>query len=532
MIMLQLSATFCTATARFAPRSSWRLTALIASSCSTAVVKEHSVASVKEDDGAKLSKIQNNVLQKEEKQKSKKTEAQTKLSSPGKRFSKNNDIFLKQFQAATSINDLLNLATLPNLSTNNALKIISNITNQINSGKSLIADIETDERFIHLRKMVKTDDLSQYTQLSTPAMIQVIMSLREQGNRNTPLLRMLSYNIVKYNMTLNLKQCAILLYCMATLNFPDKVLLEKITSDLLECLPKSTNATTNRYVTTSLGLLRYKNENVLDAICDTLFANSINYKFKDYSSILQTFAALQYKSERANLFIEKFAEEANRFQTSSIEWLDIVWSLAVLDAAKSQHVESVLEPAFVKTLSISSKLNVSKKLKLLNINAVAQFVLKNYTGPLLNKNSEEFNNISLVRAKEKQMYIDALSETLKELFSSQSYFKTNIDTNMGFLLDAEYRINNQHKPVQTENWTDEQSNVKRIAIMVHDYHDYCRGQTDLVGSRYLYTQLLKARGYDLVTISYENFSIQDKVNKRIDYLKQRLNDAQKMRSIE
>lgn len=48
-------------------------------------------------------------------------------------------------------------------------------------------------------------------------------ALREQGKRHTPLLRMLSYNIVKYNITLNMKQSATLLYSMAILNFPDKV---------------------------------------------------------------------------------------------------------------------------------------------------------------------------------------------------------------------------------------------------------------------------------------------------------------------
>lgn len=101
-----------------------------------------------------------------------------------KQSSESNTVFFKQFQAAKSVNDLLDLAILPNLSTNNALKLISSITNQINSGKSQIADIETDERFIHLRKIVKnsdekkthevsSNDLSKYSQLSTPAMIAV-----------------------------------------------------------------------------------------------------------------------------------------------------------------------------------------------------------------------------------------------------------------------------------------------------------------------------------------------------------------------
>lgn len=107
---------------------------------------------------------------------------QTKFyPSEKKWFNKNDTIFSKQFQAAKSINDLLDLAMLSNLSMNNALKLISSITNQINSGKSQIVDIEADERFIHLRKIVKfgnniktsDDDLSQYSQLSTPAMIKV-----------------------------------------------------------------------------------------------------------------------------------------------------------------------------------------------------------------------------------------------------------------------------------------------------------------------------------------------------------------------
>ncbi|KAM0735946.1 FAST kinase domain-containing protein 4 [Formica fusca] len=540
MTMLQFSATFYTATARLTSRSSWRFTALIASNSSTAVTNEHSAASAKEDDATKFSDIQNNIPHKEEKQKSENTGIQMKYYLPGKRwFSENDTIFSKQFQAAKSINDLLDLAMLSNLSMTNALKLISSITNQINSGKSQIVDIEADERFIHLRKIVKfgnkiktsNDDLSQYSQLSTPAMIKVIESLREKGKRHTPLLRMLSYNIVKYNITLTMKQSANLLYSMAVLNFPDKILLEKIASDLLECIPKSTNAVTNTSIITSLGFLRYKNEDVLNAFCNTLFKKSINYKFQDYSSILQTFAALQFKSESASSFIKNFAEQSDPFHMSSAEWLDIVWSLAVLDYVRPRHVEFVLDPTFMERLIGSSKLNISKKLKLLNINAVAQFVLKDYKGPLLNKDSEVFNNIPLVRSKEKQMYIDALSETLTKLLPSSSYFKTNLNTNMGFLLDAEYCINDQHKLIKVEDWNEQSKNVRRIAIMVHDYHDYCRGQNDLIGSTYLYTKLLKAREYNLITISYENFSIQDKIDKRVNYLKQCMDSVQEMKSI-
>lgn len=80
----------------------------------------------------------------------------------------------------------------------------------------------------------------------------------------------------------------------------------KIVTDLLEGIPKNTKAITNKSIITSLGFLHFKNERVLDAFSDTLYAESINYKFQDYSSILQTFAALQYNTEKSRLFIKVY----------------------------------------------------------------------------------------------------------------------------------------------------------------------------------------------------------------------------------
>lgn len=125
------------------------------------------------------------VLQEEGEQKSKEMDFQTTEGRNGrkKQPSENDTVFSKQFQVAKSVNDLLDLAVLPNLSKSNALKLISSITNQMNSGKSQTLDIEADKRFIHLRKMVKGGDeeahrtlssnLLKYSQLSTPAMIAV-----------------------------------------------------------------------------------------------------------------------------------------------------------------------------------------------------------------------------------------------------------------------------------------------------------------------------------------------------------------------
>lgn len=99
-----------------------------------------------------------------------------------------------------------------------------------------------------------------------------------------------------------------------------QILLEKIMADLLQCIPENRNTITNKSIITSLGFLHYKNEDILDAFCDTLFNQSISYKLEDYSSILQTFAALHYKSQKASDFV-KVCKKISRCSVCSIEYL-------------------------------------------------------------------------------------------------------------------------------------------------------------------------------------------------------------------
>lgn len=50
-----------------------------------------------------------------------------------------------------------------------------------------------------------------------------------------------------------------MLYAMATLNFPDDLLLEKTCDDLRECVAGNQKPAVIGSILTSLGLLRYKN---------------------------------------------------------------------------------------------------------------------------------------------------------------------------------------------------------------------------------------------------------------------------------
>lgn len=58
--------------------------------------------------------------------------------------------------------------------------------------------------------------------------------------------------------------------------------------------------------------------------------------------------------------------------------------------------------------------------------------------------------------------------------------------------------------------------------MVQDYHDLCRGHSDLTGINAFYSRLLEARGYRVLTVPYTEFNARDKLVSRVQYLESKL----------
>lgn len=156
-----------------------------------------------------------------------------------------------------------------------------------------LADFENDARFIKLCRLLgravpkqngstaanqskiagfRTDDLNTVigvagddeaakliASISIPQMIKVMSTLAQKKRRSTPLLRSLAYNISNNSEQLDLKQCADLMYAMAVLNFPDTVLIGRISMDVQSGLAhnKDKPAAVGSIIT-SLGLLKYR----------------------------------------------------------------------------------------------------------------------------------------------------------------------------------------------------------------------------------------------------------------------------------
>lgn len=93
-------------------------------------------------------------------------------------------------------------------------------------------------------------------------------------------------------------------------------------------------------------------------------------------------------------------------------------------------------PEFIKTLcanQIDKELSAAQKMKLLNLNAVAKYLTTNYNGPNIQPDSD-VNKIEIGYRKSKQILLDGLLDTLKSLFTNQSYIRSGYNANLGLVI--------------------------------------------------------------------------------------------------
>lgn len=79
------------------------------------------------------------------------------------------------------------------------------------------------------------------------------------------------------------------------------------------------------------------------------------------------------------------------------------------------------------------KLLPTTKLKLLNINAAAKTILKDYKGTVLPSDSIIYD-VPLVYSKTKQTLCQSLLDAVKSLVASSNCLRTGVDSKMGFLI--------------------------------------------------------------------------------------------------
>ncbi|XP_022196797.2 FAST kinase domain-containing protein 4 [Nilaparvata lugens] len=471
----------------------------------------------------------------------------------------------KKIESASTSQELLAASETIGIQRKYALKIVSKLAELTNQGKMKIADFQGDSRFIRLcqqlgdpeevsakalKKLssgggglndlgvvlgVAGDDEAAklISTISLPQMVKVLTSLSLKRRRSLPLLRSLAFNLGKTDEPLNIKQAADVLYACCQLNFFDEVLFVKVCGDLGKCIAENRRSAVFGSICTSLGMLRYKDRELMDSLCSWAMNNFGLCRTQDIVSLLLTLGAVNHTPSNAEALFTKLESHLDASDLSTpFLWLDVVWSLLILNKATEKHISSVLDPAFIQRLTNCRPegIGVAVKLKLLNLNAAAKLLIDKYKGPYLDAESDVFN-VDVPRSKEKQMFASVVIDTMTNLLPSSFYMNSNIKTDMGLMIDGECVMDSNFNPLPLvdkksgEVIDRTKGNVrkgKRIAVVVLDFHDLTKGETDLVGLASLCVRLISNSNYTVMTIPHYEFNPNDKLVTRVKYLEQKL----------
>ncbi|KAH8278588.1 hypothetical protein KR018_005705 [Drosophila ironensis] len=442
-----------------------------------------------------------------------------------------------------------------------ALRIVSILAEWSTIDRVKISEFENDTRFLRICRMLgrtvpkngaagatngskspvdgaakrisgfRTDDLNTVlgvagddeaakliASISLPQMVKVMSTLAQRKRRSTPLLRSLAFNISSSSEPLDLKQSADVLYAMSTLNFQDSVLGAKVCADVQAALPKNVEkSAVVGSILTSLGILRYRDLDILESLTQWLVKNSEICRPQDLSAYFLTSALLNFKSSQLGDVSSKLVKSIVREDfTKQSEWLSYVWSLTMLGLVEHSHLASVLGPEFLEKLSKDKAgVTATSKMRLLNLNSYAQLLATDYKGPLLSADSPAFQ-VLMAHPKSKQVLVNGMLDALKSLLPSSNHVQTAVDTKMGFLIDALCQFDGNRNPLPLDK---ENPKAIRVALMVIDFHDICHGtHRSASGVTNLTFDLLEKSGYNVIPVPYNEFSTSDKLLKRVQYL--------------
>lgn len=460
---------------------------------------------------------------------------------------------------AKTVNGLLTITENNNgFSRKHALRIVSILAEWSTLNRVKISEFENDTRFLRICRMLgrtvpknnnannkdlgdngtakrisgfRTDDLNTVlgvagddeaakliASISLPQMVKVMSTLAQRKRRSTPLLRSLAFNISSASESLDLKQAGDVLFAMSTLNFQDSVLGAKVCADVQSALPKNVEkSAVVGSIITSLGILRYRDLDILESLTQWLLKNSEICRPQDLSAYFLTSALLNFKSAQLEEVSKKLVKSIVREDfTKQSEWLSFVWSLTMLGLVEHGHLASVLSADFLETLKKDKAgVTATSKMRLLNLNSYAQLIATDYKGPLLPTDSPVYQ-VPMAHPKAKQVLVNGMLDALKSLLPASNHLQTAVDTKMGFLIDAlcHFDANKNPLPLDKEN-----PNAIRVALMVIDFHDICHG-THRSGSGVtnLTFDLLEKSGYHVIPVPYNEFSTSDKLLKRVQYL--------------
>ncbi|XP_054712489.1 FAST kinase domain-containing protein 4-like [Uloborus diversus] len=368
--------------------------------------------------------------------------------------------------------------------------------------------------------------------LSIDEICKIFTILAENSNRNTVILNAASFYLRQREETLEVKAIIDLLYAFKKLNFVDAKLLQSLLNNLVLKIPSIHQPNIISSILTTCGSLRYKHQALLDA-CGKWITNNIETcRTKELAAYVLAIASLNYNTAETENCLRSILQYLTFEKVQSPEvWLDIIWSLAVINITDRKILQHVLSEKFYKPLIDGSDFKINNnKLKLMNLKTVLKL-----TYPECAFGCNLFlEPVQVLEATEIQNARKHVIKVLSNFVPKDKYLCFNLSTDMGIFIDAEFIMDKRMKPLslleygikaKRTNGKSLPEGSNRIALLVFFHKDYTLSSVSLTGSNALTVKLLSSLGYKIVQVPFSEFISNGTEVKKAKYLLQKIEDA-------
>uniref|UniRef100_A0A0K2UR80 Transforming growth factor beta regulator 4 [Gallus gallus] n=1 Tax=Lepeophtheirus salmonis TaxID=72036 RepID=A0A0K2UR80_LEPSM len=367
--------------------------------------------------------------------------------------------------------------------------------------------------------------------------IRILVAYAKARRRPMNVLKNLTYHLKKNSDGIDSPLACDGLFALSSLSLFDQNLIQKLVDIISNDVDEKLSKELLTHCLISMGRLRQFDQRLLEKISNKLSQDLESLDYKTLHSYAMTSAYLNYRPKLCkshtnilNYIVSQFSSYEKCIKNIPEGkrdglWLDIIWSVSLLGFSNHNLFKSVLTEDFLnKIISTSTGSNVGGIRKLLNINAIAQFIDKEYKGPTI-----DVAAFPLLRDVNTASPSDAFSALCIDIFSNfaspPNHSKVNPNTGMGFSIGAEAVTQKKNlKPMDVEKYgifgvaTQEKNtslpdDVKRLAMVPASYFD-CNLNGSYGGMLDLRIRLLKSRGFKVLVIHHaEILAIPKKTDK-------------------
>ncbi|CAG0897293.1 unnamed protein product [Darwinula stevensoni] len=372
---------------------------------------------------------------------------------------------------------------------------------------------------------------------------KVVCTLANVNRRPAPLLRALAYHMTKQELKLTARQLSEVLAALYRLSFPDHPLLDRIATELRPQISNIQSVNVIRSILTSVGLLRWRHTGLIQNLCEWMRENTGRCSTSEWVALLQTLASVSYMPFEADSIFQDKLAELEQGQMSNAEWVNVVWSLIVLDKASPKQLNSILDPKF-----FLSSADLVHRIKLCHI---CQYIrlsgLVQIPEDMMNMLCEFFEAYILCspRSAESELLSLRVRDAIGIFIPSPKFLKSKTTSTICLPLDAEFIMDRNGNPLPCENAQSSKlpsgaskrshtpcenalnskplpPGASRVAVLMWDYKDFTVGNQVLTGHAMLTRKLLQMAGYVLLEVPHMDFQYKN-MDAQVDYLKLKVN---------